>query len=268
MEGRFHIRAERDPASGATRLVDRDVAAPFHLSRPYPDPHALVVQVVHVSPGALAGDRLSLSAEVGPGASVLLTSPSALRIHPTPGSRAELNQRYTVGDGGWLEVWPEWLIPQRTSTFRQVTAIDLAERAAAYIVETLAPGRVAHGEVFAFNRLVWSTRCRIGGHLALAESLDITAPELAARLAFRDWTSPYVANILIAGANELPVRDLQQQLHIESPDALFGLTRLEDNLHTVKLITPDPLAMRHALHHLRTTLQPHLPNLAADPRKL
>lgn len=267
MEGRFHIRVEVD-GRGGHRIADRDITAPFHLSRPYPDPHALIVQLVHVTPGALDGDRFSISATVGEGASALLTSPSALRIHPTPDSRAECSQRYTVEQDGWLEVWPEWLIPQMASTFVQQTEISLARGGEAYLVETLTPGRVAHGEQFAFDHLHWSTRCRIDGRLVLSETADVTAAELAARLAYRNWSTPYVAAILIAGAFDLPVRDLQQALHTEHQDRIIGFTQLEPDLCAVKIIAADSLAMRKTLHQVRETFRPHLPRLAANPRKL
>ena len=267
MEGRFHIRVEVD-GRGGHRIADRDITAPFHLSRPYADPHALIVQLVHVTPGALAGDRFSISASVGKGASALLTSPSALRIHPTPDSRAECLQRYEVAEQGWLEVWPEWLIPQKSSTFIQKTDIHVASGGAAYIVETLTPGRVAHGERFAFDHLHWSTRCHIEHRLVLSEIADVSAQQLMERLAYRDWSTPYFAGILIIGLFDLPMRNLQQTLHTEHQSRIIGLTQLEPELCSVKIIAADSLAMRKTLHEVRDTFRPHLPRLAANPRKL
>ena len=81
--------------------------APFHLSKPYWDGRALLVQVVNSTAGILSGDRLATEVVVGEGASLIVTAPSASRIFTMNEGAAQATQRFTVERCGWLEVAPE-----------------------------------------------------------------------------------------------------------------------------------------------------------------
>ena len=86
--------------------------APFHLSKPYWDGHALIAQIANPTAGLFAGDTLRSEVTVDPGARLLLTTTSASRVHTMPAGRAEVHQTYHVASGAWLEVRPELFIPQ------------------------------------------------------------------------------------------------------------------------------------------------------------
>ncbi len=140
VRGELRLRAERD-ATGKTVLADRHAAGAFHLSKPYWDGHALMVQWINPTAGIFAGDVLTSEVSVGRDAALLVTTPSATRIHAradpstAPGRQT---QRFEVANNGFLEVLPEWLIPQAGSAFEQVTTIHLEERASLFYAELMA----------------------------------------------------------------------------------------------------------------------------------
>ncbi|HMP74095.1 MAG TPA: urease accessory protein UreD [Kiritimatiellia bacterium] len=270
MQGHFHIACGVDP-NGRTHLTHREINAPFHLSRPYWDGHALIVQAVHVAAGVFAGDTLSLRARVPSRARLLLTSPSAQRIHTMPAGIAATAQEFHIESEGWLETWPEWFIPQRDCHHRQTTHIHVAGGGEAYLVETLTPGRTAHGEWFDFRRLEWETLLHYDGHLVVCERASLTGPQCRDRLRLPGSShrpGAYYAVIHIVTPRNLPLRDLQTALHTSSPDAWTGLTRLHDHVYAVRILTPGSQALRNALAHVRNLFQTHLPPLQANPRKL
>lgn len=111
---------------GRTFIRSQSFRAPFHISKPYWDGRALIVQIVNPTAGVLAGDVLSSRVAVESGARVLLTTPSANRIHAMPTGSASMEQKFVVEKDAWLEVMPELFIPQAQCRYRQRTTIEVA----------------------------------------------------------------------------------------------------------------------------------------------
>jgi urease accessory protein len=111
--------------------------------------------VHNLSGGVLGGDRLDLDVALEPQAYVQLTSTGATRIYRSRSAALPARQRTTirVAEGALLEYLSEPVIPFAGSRYRQETVIELATDAGLFWWETLAPGREAHGEVFAYNLL-------------------------------------------------------------------------------------------------------------------
>jgi len=175
--GHLSLRAEvRD--DGQTFLAQQSFKAPFHLSKPYWDGHALIVQVVNPTAGILSGDRLSSEITVGSGAAVLVTSPSATRIFTMVEGEATSRHQLTVASGGWLEIMPEPLVLHKGSRFRQQTEIAIAPGGEMFFADLLMPGRIARGETWAWEKLCLELTLRVGGELILRERLDQSGPEL------------------------------------------------------------------------------------------
>ena len=126
-------------------IREQSFRAPFHLSKPYWDEHALVVQVVNPTAGVFAGDtlRVALQSKAARGC-------CSRRRARTASARSHQAGRWSnsispCADGGWLEVMPELFIPQAHCRYRQHTSIKVAAGGEMLFVETLAPGRVARG---------------------------------------------------------------------------------------------------------------------------
>ena len=154
---------------GRSFISRQSFRAPFHLSKPYRDEHALIVQIVNPTAGVLAGDVLTSRVEVQSGARLLLTTPSANRIHAMPSGSASMEQHFAVANGAWLEVMPELFIPQSQCRYRQRTTVEVEREGELFFVETLAPGRVARGEVFEFSQIEWEFELRFAGDLIARE---------------------------------------------------------------------------------------------------
>jgi len=100
----------------------------------------MIVNLASTSPGVLSGDRLEVKVDVAPDARMLLTMPSASRIHTMTAGHADLRQVFHVSAGGMLDYWPEYLIPQARSRYRQRNMLHVEPRGTLLWTESLAPG--------------------------------------------------------------------------------------------------------------------------------
>lgn len=267
--GHLRLRAERRE-HGRTVLAEQSFRAPFHLSKPYwdLDTSVLLVQVVNPTAGILEGDRLESEIVCESGAAMLVTTPSASRVFRMKDGVAECVQRFRVS-GGWLDVQPEPLVPHRGSRYRQRTTVEVERGGALFFVDQLMPGRVAHGEAWAWERLALELSVRLDGELVLRERLEQSGGELKelAELAGSGATACF-ANAVLVGESLGPA-GWRDRLSARHGDGLWiGVSALRRGGWSIKLVARDNLILRRALRETRGILAESFPRLACDTRKL
>lgn len=89
----------------------------------------------------MAGDHLSIHAELEEGAHVVMTTPSANRVYRSLGEESRQSVTLSVAPGAVIEWFPEVTIPYAGSRFVQTMAVTLAKGATALIWDSLASGR-------------------------------------------------------------------------------------------------------------------------------
>jgi urease accessory protein len=252
-------------------LTHRHAAGAFHLSKPYWDGNTLMVQWINPTAGIFAGDVLRSDITVEPDASLLVTTPSATRIHTRmTGNQPPGYQRqvFQVAERGWLELQGEWLIPQRGSVFTQETEIQLAPGAGLFYTELLAPGRVAHGEALEFASLEMKLRVHRAGKLLLQERLQ-ASPERLWMLRNNLGQPLFTATSVLSLPTSLTA--LAQQLRAtldNTAEANTGLTLLNDHVLVIRATATSSLLIKRHLSQLRQTLQPQHQSFATSLRKL
>jgi len=132
-----------------------------------------LVHLHNVSGGILAGDHLTLDINVGAGSAAQVTTTGATRLyrHRAESLDSEQHVNIHVGEGGLLEYLPDALIPFAGSRHHQRTSVSLARGATLFAWDTLAPGRQAMGETFAFDKLRIQTELRSTARPLLLENL-------------------------------------------------------------------------------------------------
>ena len=248
LHGHLDLLAGTDEA-GHTVLRRQSFAAPVHISKPHRDEGWLVVNMASPSPGLLAGDRVNVKVEVESGARLLLTAPSANRIHTMTEGFAEVSQRFTVNAGGSLDVWPEYLIPQKDSAYRQKTRIEVEQGGTLLWTESIAPGRTAHGEVFAFRDLRIATDITHGARLLVRDRYQLGNAHPAIAALRRVFPEGYYASIICI-APGLDALDFAV-----SDSAWVGVTRLSAGAFAVKVLAPDSPTLRSTVAIMRARLQ-------------
>ncbi|MGC3975507.1 MAG: urease accessory protein UreD [Nitrospira sp.] len=138
-----------------TILTVSRCSTPWHFFPPayLDDSGCAFTSLVNPSGGFVAGDHLSIDAELEEGAHVVMTTPSANRVYRSLGEESRQSVTLSVAPGAVLEWFPEVTIPFAGSRFIQTMAVTLAQGATAFIWDSLASGRVARGERWAFTSL-------------------------------------------------------------------------------------------------------------------
>jgi urease accessory protein len=156
IQGRLQLRFANDVQLGHTVLHVEDQQPPLRVIRAFAlaDGSALV-HLHNISGGVLGGDDLTIAVHIEPGAMAQITTTGATRIYKRRADGRLACQRTTlsVGNGGLLEYLPDMIIPFANSIYHQATNITLAADAGLFAWEVVAPGRAAHAESFAYERL-------------------------------------------------------------------------------------------------------------------
>jgi len=250
-------------------LAGQSFRTPYHVSKPYwdADTGALLVQVVNPTAGILEGDFLESHIAVEAGAALLVTTPSASRVFKMRGGSAECRQHYLVAQGGWLEVLPEPLVPHRDCCYRQTTRVEVEPGGEIFLADLLVPGRIAHGEAWAWEKLCLETEVRLGGELVLRERFEQSGDELKAlaRLAGSGAKACFGNAVLMAGG-DAAWRPAVESLHGEG--VWLGVSPLRRGGWSIKFVTADSGLLRRTLRQIRAALAMSHPKLACATRKL
>lgn len=268
LNGQLDLVCEADE-HGRSFIGRQSFRAPFHLSKPYWDGHALLVQIVNPTAGVLAGDVLASSVAVESGARLLLTTPSANRIHSMPTGSASLEQQFSVAAGAWLEVMPELFIPQAHCRYRQRTTVDVAAGGELFFVETLAPGRVARGEAFEFSEVEWEFELRHAGELIARERFALRPSDESTSALRGQFPIGYYASCYVITPRISPDDEIWRTIHSLGRDTVgVGVSRLVAGGSTIKVLAVDSIQLSHTLKAIRELLAPFLPPLLSAHRKL
>jgi len=268
LQSQVDLKFRFDQERERTVMSHRKTGGLCHISKPYWDECALIVQLVNPTAGLFAGDRLHLSVELSPGSKVALTSPSATRFHTMPEGRAEVVQSFHLSQNSWLDSWPELLIPQRDSDTCQITRITLEKGAQMVFLDSLAPGRVAHGECYAFRRLETMLEIFSEGNLIVKERSVLDPAQNIWPLEVPGWDVCYYGALWIAGDFPLDLAELESFPEISSDSYFSGASQIAPNLSVIRLVAPSSLLLKKLIAQTRQKLKRVIPLLETDFRKL
>jgi urease accessory protein len=158
VEGRLHLHFDVQTRGSTMRTVCRirEQCPPLQMVRAFPlEDGSTLAHLHNISGGILSGDHLKTTIDVGHGALAQLTTTGATRLYRsrTASQQAEQTTTAYVSGGGLLEYLPDPIIPFAGARYWQSTHITLENDAGLFWWEVIAPGRVAHGEAFAYERL-------------------------------------------------------------------------------------------------------------------
>ena len=252
--------------TGRSHLREQSFRAPLHISKPHHDAGALVVNIVNPTAGLLAGDRIEVAIAVETGARLVLTAPSASRAHTMRSGGAELEQRFTVAEGAFLESLPELLIPQAGSRYRQRTHVEIAHGGTGFIWEMIAPGRVASGEAWAFHELAWATDLRLAGRLVARERYRLFPGSPAIESLRAIFPAAYFASCLVVSSTLSAATAARiHALHTEL--AWVGCSVFQEGGWSIRIIAAGSIALRRTVAAIRRELYAGLETPAPDLRR-
>ena len=143
---------EFERAGTRTIMARSSCTSPWHHFPPsyLDDSGCAYTWLVNPSGGLVGGDHVSVEAQLHAGTHVLMTSPSANRVYRSLSEPAVQEVHLSVGPEARLEWLPEVTIPFAGSRLRQSIHVNLAPGATVVLWDTIASGRVAMRERWAF----------------------------------------------------------------------------------------------------------------------
>lgn len=224
--------------------------------------------LVCAGPGVFGGDDLQQFVHVGRGARVMLTSQSALQVHPSPSaSSARVRQDYRVDEDG--ELVAEWdpVIPFADARFDQRIALDVAAGARLFWSDAFVAGRTGRGERWQFHALGHELRVRLAGALAYLERYRLTPRYAPARPWIAGGAHQFGTTIVAhPGATADAAAELHSRLALQAVTA--GVDSPQDGLLLARLASSSGAqfaAAREATR--RTVLESIFGRAAAAKRK-
>lgn len=165
-----------------TVLARRKHRGPLTVQRPfYPEGGICHVYLLHPPGGVVAGDHLTIEANVENGAQALITTPAAGKFYRSGGGEARQTVNLSIAENASLEWLPQETIVYDAAKLNSAMNIDLAEQASFIGWEVLALGRPAAGEGFDFGQASLNWRISRAGKLFYWERLRLDAQAFQAR---------------------------------------------------------------------------------------
>lgn len=169
-------------SGGTTRVVRQKQRAPLHVYRPiYLDenvPGMAFVFVQQFGDGYVDGDRCRIEIDCGPGSAVHVTTQAATNIYRSRRNFASQVVNLRVARGAVLEYLPDAVVPFRGSRFLQRMCVTVDVDSTVIVGEVLLPGRVARGEIHAYDLYRADTEARRpDGTLLFADVLRLRPAE-------------------------------------------------------------------------------------------
>jgi len=203
--------------------------------------------IVNTGGGVAGGDSYRVSLELGEGAEVEATTPSAERIYRSDGPAAAVATRLSLAPRARL-CW----LPQETLLFegarleRRLEA-EMSAEASLVIAETLVFGRLAMGESRIDASLRDSWRLRRDGRLVFADETRLERAGAALERRAVGAGARALATIVAAAPNiEARLPDLRAALEAGSGGVEAGASAF-DGLIVARLVSPSPSRLRAAL---------------------
>jgi urease accessory protein len=129
--------------------------------------------LINTAGGLTGGDRMDWEFEIASGARATLTTQACEKVYTSTGGAAEVSTRISVGNDGAVSWLPQETILFDGANLQRRLELDLAANASALIVEPVAFGRLAMGEIDIDGCFSDRWRIRQGGKLIHAEEFRI-----------------------------------------------------------------------------------------------
>lgn len=253
LRGHLDLRCEIR-ADGVPFISRQSFRAPVHLGKSHLDQGQLVLSIVNPTAGFFDGDQLISNIHVAAGARLVLSTPSSSRVYRTRSGHAAVSfQKFQVDEDAALEWIPEPFIPHAGARFVQRTEIDLHPSGSLLFFDWIAPGRVAMGEIFAYQHLRWELDLHVGEKLVSRERhnlrpADDSLEALRARFPAAHYLSVHAAGAM---AKNWPAESLDA---LTGEDVYLGHGPLAGGVQVIRALCRDSLAARRLLEKLRLML--------------
>ncbi|GAB3850794.1 hypothetical protein GCM10028822_16640 [Hymenobacter terrigena] len=163
---------------GRSRLVACKNIQPLKLLQPAAPSRAAHVVLSSYGGGMVTGDTIRLRVSVQTGARLILSTQASTKIFRSiDGAVAEQHTAGTLAENALAVVFPDPVVLQAESRYRQVQEWHLQPTSLLLLVDWFHSGRMDQGERFAFTSLHSELRVRVAGRLVVLDRFGFEPAE-------------------------------------------------------------------------------------------
>ena len=268
MNGNLNLECGVDN-TGRSYIKSQYFTSPFHISKPYWDGEALLVQITSPTPGLFGGDKLTSSINILQGSHVIIANPSATRAHTMRDGKAKLHQTFSITNDSILEFFPSPLILQKGSKFYQRTDIDIKNKGKLIMIETLAPGRIAHGESFEYELFDSELNLQYNGTLVARERFRLEPKKQEFNVLKIPFTAAYYSSAYVINKEMNYKSDWINRINsIQNDKNKIGVSKLVNVGWNIKLLSSNSLENHEAIFKIRNILMEYFSKTSHQNRML
>lgn len=246
-----------DTRGGQTFLASQLVRAPLKVLRPFPlEDGRVLLQILNVGPGVMAGDYFDVRVHLNSHARVVIVNQSATKLHQMPaGTSARQDIAFTLDAHAELEYYPGLSIPYVDADFQQTIRVELADTAKFAMLESWAMGRVAQEERFCFRQLRASIRIARAKHPVYADALHLN-PQQAQGPALTDGHDYVSTGVWLWGTHPAALQSQQQTISSTQSSTLIS-GHFAPNAFYVRGLSNDSLTLTRQTRAFINTWRQH-----------
>ena len=184
-----------------------------------------------------------------------------------PNGRAEVRQTFRVCKNAWFDYSPAMLIPQKQSRIRQSTRIEVEAGGELFFREILAPGRVAHGEIFQYEEIDWECDLIYDGRLTARERFFLRPYNASIASLQSPFPAAFFASCYLITDRCSTDHPCWEKIRaINSPQVRLGVSRLIRGGWSIKILAENSISMAQSCDELCRMLSDILPGLTYSSR--
>ena len=254
---------------GRSRLVACKNLQPLKLLQPASPGSFCHVVLSSYGGGLVAGDIIRLRVAVQAGAQLVLSTQASTRIFRSiDGAVAEQHTVGAVGENALAVVFPDPVVPQAASRYRQSQEWHLQPTALLLLIDWFHSGRMDQGERFAFTSFHSELRVRVAGRLLVLDRFGFQ-PEanIAAAPANFAGYQTFFSAYLVGSADDARFHKLAEALKqlkmpggngphfkLEGLEYVVAVTQARENVWVLRAAAPSRMALQPLCEELLATL--------------
>ncbi|MGU3359285.1 urease accessory protein UreD [Methylobacterium sp. M6A4_1b] len=244
-QGRIHLRVACADGHD-TRILDIAEGGPLRLRLPRRPKGPCEAVLLNTAGGIACGDAFHVTADVGAGADLTLTTTAAEKVYRSDGPVSRVATAVTVGAGGRLAHLPqETILFDRAALSRRFEA-DLAPGAHLLAFEAITFGRTARNEPMTQGHLSDTWRIRRDGRLAYADTLrlDGALSDQLARAAIGNGARAMATMLDVSPEAEGRLEEVRAILDAIGAEGVAAAASAWNGHLVLRLLGRDPDALR------------------------
>jgi urease accessory protein len=245
---------------GRSRLVACRNIQPLKLLQPASHSRAVHVVLSSYGGGMVAGDAIRLRVTVQVEARLILGTQASTKIFRSiDGAVAEQYTLGELGENALAVVFPDPVVPQAESRYRQVQEWHLLHSSLLFLVDWFHSGRMDQGERFAFKSLHSELRVRVAGRLVVLDRFAFNPEEhIAASPANFGAYQTFFSVFLVGSPDDARFQLLSEVLAQQKmPGSTGPHFRISSQSYAVSVVRArENVWVLRAAAHSRMALQP------------